>query len=468
MVFNSLAFLVFLPVVLILYSLLPPRLRWIMLLGASLLFYGWWKAEYLVLLGISIFIGYSTALGIDAARTQNLKKGMLTVSFAANLGILFFYKYFGFFASTVGWSVPAILLPVGISFYTFQILSYTVDVYRGSVQVERNIARFALYASFFPQLVAGPIERTGNLLPQLRILDNITYENLRFGMQKICIGLVKKVVLADRLALLVNTVYSEPTNYTGPQLVLATIFFGIQIYGDFSGYSDIAIGCARIFGINLMENFRRPYLSRSISEFWSRWHISLSTWFRDYVYIPLGGNRRSPPRVVFNIFTTFLLSGLWHGANWTFIVWGAWHGVLNLLDRLVDPVLAKLPAFTRKLLDVPRWFLTISAVMIGWVFFRAKTLSDAVYILRNIFSGYSNFNPVRLFSNLGLDKFFFLWSLFMIASLFVLQFLERKKDLIVWLSDHPALRWFFFIGLIVIFLIMGVSGSESTFIYFQF
>lgn len=468
MVFNSLAFLVYLPIVILLYAIISARARWVLLLVASLVFYGWWKAEYLLLLGTSVFIGWGTGLGIADARNRSIARIYLITSIVLNIGILFFYKYFGFFASVTGLSVPNILLPIGISFYTFQILSYTIDVWRGTTKVERNIARFALYASFFPQLVAGPIERSSHLLPQLQVFNKIRYENFRSGMEKILFGLFKKVVIADRLAMLVNVVYADPSLYSGPQLVLATIFFGVQIYCDFSGYSDIAIGCAKIFGIEIMENFRRPYLSLSVAEFWTRWHISLSTWFRDYIYIPLGGNRRKKPRVAFNLFVTFLLSGIWHGANWTFMVWGAWHGMLVLTDRMIEPVFDHLNGRIRRFINPVRWLVTLIAVMAGWIFFRAQTLTDAMYILSSIGKGWTLSNPVALFMNLGLNKFFFLWSLAMAFGIFVIHFIERKEDLSTRLARHPFIRWTFALTLLIIFLLMGVNSSESQFIYFQF
>ena len=430
----------------------------------------YWKAEYIILIVLSTVLDYTAAIRIHDSNKASTRKIWMAISLAGNLGLLGFFKYYNFFNTSFGRHFPLseLLLPAGISFYTFQTLSYTLDVYRRDMQPERHFGRFALFVSFFPQLVAGPIERAGNLVPQLRVLDDIQYADLRAGLQRIVIGLFKKVVIADRLAIVANTVYTDPHRFSGPQLTLATLFFGIQIYCDFSGYSDIAIGTARIFGIRLMENFNRPYNARCISEFWSRWHISLSTWFRDYVYIPLGGNRTAPPRVVFNLLVTFLISGLWHGANWTFVIWGAYHGSLLVVERWFTPALNKWEdrwGWTAKFL---RWAATFLLVMAGWAIFRANNLSDAIAIFTNLTTGWSTFDPIRDLSGLGLTKTFMAWSLFVILALGGTHILEHRIYRVDWLERHLIARWTFYMALLLVIVIMGVNGSESQFIYFQF
>jgi D-alanyl-lipoteichoic acid acyltransferase DltB (MBOAT superfamily) len=349
MLFNSIQFLIFFPVIATIYFLLPHRYRWLLLLVGSYYFYMSWKPEYIILILASTLIDYSVGLKLGSESRPAIRRRWLLLSLVTNLGLLFSFKYFNFFndsfrqlfqMANLSYPVPAlnVLLPVGISFYTFQTLSYTIDVYRGKIQPERHLGVFALFVSFFPQLVAGPIERSGNLLPQFYQKTAVDYERIISGLQRMTWGFFKKVVIADRLALLVNTVYNHPTEFSGMPLIIATYAFGFQIYCDFSAYSDIAIGAARVMGFDLMENFRQPYYARSIPEFWRRWHISLSTWFRDYVYLPLGGNRVKLPHWVFNILVVFVVSGLWHGANWTFVIWGALHGIFmvgTFLGQLV-------------------------------------------------------------------------------------------------------------------------------------
>ena len=337
MLFNSLEFIIFFPIVVAAYFALNPKYRWILLLLASYYFYMCWNYKYIVLIMFSTVVDYCSGILMYRTNKTGLRKLLLLASLTTNLGLLFFFKYFNFFGETVNYfferfnifaEVPAysFLLPVGISFYTFQTLSYTIDIYRKKQTPEYHFGRFALFVSFFPQLVAGPIERSVNLIPQFRQDFKFDYERVRDGILFMVWGFFKKVVIADRLAEYVNLVYNNPTESEGFQNIIATFFFSIQIYCDFSGYSDIAIGAALILGYRLMTNFRRPYFALNIREFWQRWHISLSTWFRDYVYISLGGNRVVKWRWFYNLFITFLVSGLWHGANWTFVIWGALHG----------------------------------------------------------------------------------------------------------------------------------------------
>lgn len=469
MIFNSLEFLVFLPLVLLLYSVIPAKFRWVLLLLASYYFYMAWRAEYIFLIVFSTLAGYGTALAIQRSEDQRSRKGWLVLCLLLNLGLLAVFKYYGFFNSIAGNILPGLdlLLPVGISFYTFQILGYTIDVYRGRLLAERHIGRFALFVTFFPQLVAGPIERAGNLLPQMREFANIRFDGLREGLPRIVFGLFKKVVIADRLATLVNTVYAAPELFNGPQLLLATVFFAFQIYLDFSAYSDIAIGVARILGVRLMENFDRPYLSRSLTEFWSRWHISLSTWFRDYLYISLGGNRKKPLRVGVNLLVTFLVSGLWHGASWTFVIWGLYHGLIVAFERFTIGKKREERRWFHPL-SLLRWLLTFVLVLVGWVFFRAENLADVGVVLSGFFSGYGDFNLLRDFQGLGLNKTFFAWSCLMVLAVFVIEFIDRHGNLGHSLTRRPVLGAACVQVAAMLILLMGVLGGESQFIYFQF
>lgn len=335
MLFNSFAYAIFLPIVFALYWLLPHKYRWALLLVASYYFYMSWNVKYVGLILFTTIASYVAALLMEKYENKKAKKIVLLATAVLCLGVLFFFKYFNFVSSSVAELLSLIsiqfspltlklLLPVGISFYTFQTLSYVIDVYRGDVKAEHHFGYYATFISFFPQLVAGPIERTENLLPQIKAQHTFDYEQATYGLKLMAWGFFKKIVIADSLSVYVSKVYNAPQSFEGFALILATVFFTFQIYCDFSGYSDIAIGTAKLMGINLMTNFKSPYFSTSIKEFWSRWHISLSTWFRDYVYIPLGGNRVSKVRHALNLLITFLVSGLWHGANWTFVLWGGY------------------------------------------------------------------------------------------------------------------------------------------------
>ena len=413
MLFNSFHFLIFFLIVVTLYFSIEPKYRWILLLLSSYYFYMSWKVEYVILIIISTLIDYFSALSINKTNNLNKRKFFLGLSICTNLGLLFTFKYFNF----VGDSVRAflalfsiqfsphvlnILLPVGISFYTFQTLSYTIDVYRGRIKPQTHLGIFAVYVSFFPQLVAGPIERAKNLLPQFYEAKYFDYARVTNGLKLMLWGFFKKLVIADRLSIVVDVVYGNVGDYTGIPLILATVFFAFQIYCDFSGYSDIAIGAAQVMGIKLMDNFKRPYFSRSVAEFWKRWHISLSSWFKDYLYIPLGGSRVTVHRCYFNISIVFLVSAIWHGANWTFIIWGALHGFYmvfslitkNMRNQIIHAI--RLTQFPRvhALIQIGT---TFSLVCIGWIFFRANNLSDALYVLTHLMSGLSlNFSQISL------------------------------------------------------------------------
>ncbi len=359
-----------------------------------------WKPEYVILIIISTIIDYYSGIMMEQEEKVENRKKFLYLSLFSNLGLLFTFKYFNFFSNSVltvlnsfnlFYDSPTfkLLLPVGISFYTFQTLSYSIDVYKGKQKAEHHLGYFALYVSFFPQLVAGPIERSTRLLPQFYKKHEFNSKRVSDGIKLILWGFFKKVVIADRLAILVNHIYNDVQSYHGVTLLLATYFFAFQIYCDFSGYSDIAIGSAQILGYDLMKNFDRPYYAKSISEFWKRWHISLSTWFRDYLYIPLGGNRVNKARWYFNLFVTFLVSGLWHGANWTFVIWGAIHGIYLIIAIWTKSIVDRFYLFIklsnnwiRKIIDI---FVTFHLVLFAWIFFRANSFSDAIYVIKNIF-----------------------------------------------------------------------------------
>jgi D-alanyl-lipoteichoic acid acyltransferase DltB (MBOAT superfamily) len=389
MIFNSWQFLVFFPAVAVGYFVLTRGLRnntlsRLFLLAGSLFFYACWNPAYLALILFSVAVTWASGIAMERQRIPQ-KRLILTASLVINLGILLFFKYYGFFAENArllsGGSLrfPAfsVLLPVGISFYTFQALGYSIDVYYGRVKAERDALTYALFVTFFPQLVAGPIERTGNLLPQFKVNHSFDYDRVTAGLRLAAWGMFKKVVIADRLAIYVDGVYGDPSVYPAAALALAAFFFAFQIYCDFSGYSDIAIGTARVLGFNLMTNFRCPYFSRSIAEFWRRWHISLSTWLKDYLYIPLGGNRKGAVRQKVNLLITFLLSGLWHGAAWHFVVWGALHGIFQIVERIFFKG-SKSPG------TIFSVFVTFALVSFAWIFFRADTMSDAFVIIAKV------------------------------------------------------------------------------------
>ncbi|MGD9872684.1 MAG: MBOAT family protein [Kiritimatiellia bacterium] len=494
MLFNSLEFLVFFPLVTALYFLLPHRFRWALLLAASYYFYMCWKAEYIILIVVSTLIDYIAGRRMGALPLGHGRRRLwLSFSLISNLGLLFSFKYFNFFNDSVRavfqhynlmYDIPAfkLLLPVGISFYTFQTLSYSIDVYRGRQQAERHLGIFALYVTFFPQLVAGPIERCSRLLPQFYERHHFDYVRVTDGLKLMLWGFFKKLVIADRLAIFVSTVYQRPCDYDGVSFIVATVFFAFQIYCDFSGYSDIAIGSAQVMGFSLMDNFNRPYFSKSISEFWGRWHISLSTWFRDYLYIPLGGNRVSKPRWYFNLFLVFLLSGLWHGANWTFLVWGALHGFYLIFAIWTAGLRARLCALTRldrlphlhKLVNVA---VTFALVCFAWIFFRAGSLYDALYMVRHLFSGIPNWlqNLFALDTDAVLRPLLvgqtledFLLAVGAIAFMELIHLFQRHGHMRQMLGTWPLpLRWAACYLMIAAIIVLG-RFNITEFIYFQF
>ena len=390
MLFNSLAYVIFLPFVFLVYWAIPQKNRWFLLLISSYYFYMSWNAKYVVLiLGMTI-ISYYAGILLEQAKSVHLKKAIVYGTAISCIGVLFVFKYLPFALSSV-YSIMNVfsirlhpitvklLLPVGISFYTFQTLSYVIDVYRGDITAEKHFGYYATFISFFPQLVAGPIERTENLLPQIKAEHVFSYHQAVHGAFLMLWGYYKKVVIADTLAPYVDAVYANMGNYSGFSMIIVVFFFTLQIYCDFSGYSDIAIGTAKLLGINLTTNFSEPYFSKSVKEFWSRWHISLSTWFKDYVYIPLGGNRCSKSRHYINLIVTFLLSGLWHGANWTFIVWGAVHSIAQVCEDLLKVPLRRMRQ--SKIGSLVSVCVVFAFCSIAWVFFRAESFSDALSLI---------------------------------------------------------------------------------------
>jgi D-alanyl-lipoteichoic acid acyltransferase DltB (MBOAT superfamily) len=477
MSFISPDFIVFFLVVLIAYFWLPQRFRWILLLVAGYFFYGYWNYYYLLIIAFTTLVDFFAARRIGSLdpTTQKTQRSMwLAASLSSNLGVLFFFKYFNFFnhslATVFAGYEPLlinVLLPVGISFYTFQSMAYTIDVYRGKIPAEKHLGIFATFVAFFPQLVAGPIERGANILPQFRETHCPDYTRMVEGMRLILWGAFKKVVIADRLALYVNNVYNNVSDYSGSVLIVATLFFAIQIYCDFSGYTDIAIGTARILGFRLMDNFRQPYLSRSIREFWRRWHISLSTWFRDYLYIPLGGNRVSFARNLLNLMIVFVVSGLWHGANWTFVIWGALHGFYIVAEL----VLIRIGGQRLKIPGIVSAAITFVLVCFAWIFFRANNIGDAAYIVSSLFNFSSGLTGIEApFTGSILDarmEFLLAWGL--IAFLLVIDWLDSRYSVIVTPRQIPlVLRWaaYYALSFGIIFSLFNNVGSN--FIYFQF
>jgi alginate O-acetyltransferase complex protein AlgI len=485
MLFNSLHFALFFPVVFILYFVLKPKYRWVLLLIASYYFYMSWNPVYIVLILFSTVIDYIVTISMDRIDSQLKKRLLLYVSLLANLGLLFTFKYYNFFNSAVAdtlhlfgyeysYNLLNVLLPVGISFYTFQTLSYTLDVYAGRQKAQRHFGKFALYVSFFPQLVAGPIERSTHLLPQFDQKFDFDYKRITDGFKIMFWGLFKKVVIADRLSIIVNQVYNNPNDYDGFSLLLASVLFAFQIYCDFSGYSDVAIGCAKVFGFDLMENFRIPYYAKSLSEFWKRWHISLSTWFRDYVYIPMGGNRVAKWRWYFNLFITFFVSGIWHGANWTFVVWGALHGcylIAAIVFARVKSAVNRLLWLDRNktIFKIVQVFTTFVLVDFAWIFFRANSISDAFLIINKIFTIEFDVNAwVSSLYTIGIDRNGLIIAFVSIFLMELVHYFDRDESFVKKLNRLSTVkRWGIYYFFIFYFLFFG-SFSQQDFIYFQF
>lgn len=479
MLFNSLSFAIFLPMVFILYWAIPDKYRWIILFVSSYYFYMSWNVKYVALILFTTVISYGCALGLEGAEQQQKKKVLITFTLVASLGCLFFFKYFNFASKSIADLLNLctlkvhpvtlnLLLPVGISFYTFQTLGYVIDVYRGEVKAEHHFGKYATFIAFFPQLVAGPIERTKNLLPQITGEHKFDYNKAAAGLRLMAWGFFKKMVVADTLAVYIDTVYDNLHSYTGFPLLVVSVLFSIQIYCDFAGYSDIAIGTAKLFAIDLMKNFDSPYFSASVKEFWSRWHISLSSWFRDYVYIPLGGNRVSKGKNARNLMVTFFVSGLWHGADWTYVIWGGIHGLAQVLEKFF------LPKKKEKQSMLSWWcrvVVTFLFATFAWIFFRAETLGDAIYVITHMFSGISSMAVYfsNIFVLLGMDKLTFVGMIVSIALLTWFDYRSLKCDVLGELAQKKTcLRWAVYVIFIlfILFNIPVTSGQE--FIYFQF
>lgn len=484
MLFNSIEFAIFLPIVFLLYWFVFNRqeqVRNLFIIAASYLFYGWWDWRFLLLIAFTSLCSYLSGLGIEKVR-RNERGGEMKARWISganivlNLGILGIFKYYNFFVTefaarfldgdTSGLLVR-LILPVGISFYTFQALSYSIDVYRRKLDATHDITAFFAYIAFFPQLVAGPIERATNLLPQFYKLQTFDYTAAVDGGRRILWGLFKKIVVADSCAGMVNRIFADYQTLPGSTLLIGALLFAFQIYGDFSGYSDIAIGTARLFGFRLMQNFRVPYFSRDIAEFWRRWHISLNTWFRDYIYIPLGGSRVSKPKVIRNTFIIFLVSGFWHGANWTFLAWGAYHALLFMPLILLgrnrhNTDTAAEGRMLPSLRETASILLTFALVVVGWVLFRAETIGDARHYLQGICS------PSLLARPVGYGEEHMLWqTAAFIFVLLLVEWIQRNREHGLELSGvrSAALRWIIYYA-VIISLFFG-EGVE-TFIYFQF
>ena len=480
MLFNSFEFLIFLPIVFLLYWFVFKPLKWqnLFVVAASYLFYGWWDWRFLILIAITTFCSYASGLLIQKyAGRRTRRRIVCATNILLNLIILGIFKYLNFFGENFAllldalgfkcdWVTLDILLPVGISFYTFQALSYTIDVYRGSIRPTRDVVAFFAFISFFPQLVAGPIERATNLLPQFLVPRKFDYAKAVDGMRQILWGLFKKMVVADNCAVAVNMIFDQYQSFDGFTLFIGGLLFTFQIYGDFSGYSDIAIGTARLFGINLMRNFNYPYFSRNIAEFWRRWHISLTTWFRDYVYFPLGGSRRGKWKTIRNTFIIFLVSGMWHGANWTFICWGAYNALLFMplliagRNRRFTGVVAQgrlLPSF-KELLQIVVTFLLL---VIGWIIFRAENINDAFNYITLMATDFTPHLPEHGKS-----------ALLYIAILMIVEWLHRDRQFGLQISDGGGLlarrtvRWTIYVILALFTLLC--AGTQEEFIYFQF
>ncbi len=498
MLFNSLQFLIFLPIVVLVYYILPKKIRYIWLLVTSYYFYMCWNAKYAILILFSTIVTYLTGIllekckksPMDEAKRIRYKKLCVAGSMIINLAILFFFKYFNFafynlqqlfahFHIVLNQPKFDVALPVGISFYTFQALGYTIDVYRDDIYAEKNFFRYALFVSFFPQLVAGPIERSKNLLHQLAKPNKVTFKDMRQGVLIMLWGYFLKVVLSDRISIFVDYVYGNYETKPGAYLIVATLLFAIQIYCDFAGYSIIAIGVAKMFGVNLMENFNAPYLSQSVAEFWRRWHISLSSWFRDYLYIPLGGNRKGKLRKYINIMITFGVSGLWHGASWSFVAWGLLNGLYQVIGALMAPVrdkVVKIFGFHRENFSHKLFKRAVTFILVdfAWIFFRADTFRQGLRIVKSMFTVY---NPWILVDGslyrCGVERHGFTLMLICIGIFIIADILKYRG---VKVSEEIEkqdfwFRWLVYIGAIMGILVFGVWGSDydvAGFIYFQF
>lgn len=486
MTFNSIEFLIFYPIILLLNFITPLKYRWIPLLALSMYFYLYTSAELIFLIVFTILVSWVCSLIIEQSKSPFIRKLCITVTLIVCLGILAFFKYYNFLADSVAGVAGLItgqsydfsldlILPVGISFYTFQTLSYAIDVYRGDVKTERHLGYYALFVTFFPQLVAGPIERPGNLMPQLKEPHHLNKQDAIKGGQKMLMGFFKKIVVADVVAVYVNHIYNDPENATALGIVIATALFAVQIYCDFSGYTDIAIGAARIMGYRLMQNFDRPYISLSIAEFWRRWHISLSTWFKDYLYFPLGGSRCPKQWMNYrNLMIVFLVSGLWHGANWTFVIWGFLHGAYQVIGKMTRK---KRDAFYDKIginrkSKLYEWGQRITVFVLvdfAWIFFRANSVSDVGILLKKLFTTW-NIAPAAALSAMDITL---VGALIILFAILIMNQMDKAVSHFDVPDGSAALSHrgtFLILTWAVIFswMILLQGGGGSTFIYFQF
>ena len=484
MTFNSFEFLIFYPLVLALYFLLPHKFRWQMLLLASYYFYAFYQYELLFLIIGTTLVSWLMSKLIERTESKTKRKLALAFTLLVCLGVLALYKYLDFIIGSIGGIISlfggepsftslSLVLPVGISFYTFQTLSYVIDVYRGKIKTEPNFFFYALYVSFFPQLVAGPIERPENLIPQLKEEHNWKKESALFGAKRMMLGFFKKIAVADLVSAYVDGIYNFPEGADALGIILATLLFAVQIYCDFSGYTDIAIGCAEIMGIKLMKNFDRPYSAKTVKEFWSRWHISLSSWFKDYLYIPLGGNRCKKWRYVLNIMIVFAVSGLWHGAKWTFVIWGLLHGAYQVIGNLTikkrNAVISKLGADPGStLISAIRRINTFILVCFAWIFFRANSISDIGIILERLFSGFSA--PSESLSHMGLSLSGGIICLLAIGIMLILDRIVDYEnecpcsEAMVKDGGFVYILW----TIILAWIFLFSKDMLSSFIYFQF
>lgn len=493
MLFNSYAFLIFLPIIIILHWVLPHKLRWVVLLMASYYFYMSWNPLLVFLILGTTAISYGGALLIERSKSQKARKAYLITVIVVALSVLFFFKYFDFLSTSVtelirSFGLPCgtftlnLLLPVGISFYTFQTLSYAIDVYRGTVKAERHFGYYALFVAFFPQLVAGPIERPGNLLPQLKAERKFKSDDFKTGMKFVIVGFVKKVVIADTLAPFVNNVFNSPSEATGVTVLVATLLFAVQILCDFDGYTNIAIGCAKMMGVQLAKNFDNPYGATTIKGFWRGWHITLTSWLTEYVYIPLGGSRCKKSRHMINILIVFLLSGLWHGANWTFVLWGLTHGIYQVVGNLTAPARGKL----KKKMGIDEqsagWkfvqrVITFSLVCFAWIIFRANSIYDLGVLLGKLFGEWS-FSPsyfTKAFEAMGMTLFAAMFCICAIVLLYLIsKNLIDKPDISIGTNGSAtmvknALYAILTVILVIVWIfVVSQTGYSNAFIYFQF
>ena len=488
--FNSIEFLIFYPIVLLLNYIVPLKYRWIALLAFSYYFYMSWNPSLIFLILFTTLVSWVCSLIIEKTDKQAVKKLCITVTLLICLGVLFFFKYYNFLANSFSalltlFGTPNtdftlnLILPVGISFYTFQTLSYAIDVYRGDVKTERHFGYYALFVVFFPQLVAGPIERPDNLIPQLKAEHKWNNEDALAGFKRMVVGFFKKVVVADLLANYVNVIYNDVENATGLGVVIASVMFAVQIYCDFSGYTDIAIGCARVMGYRLMQNFDRPYCAKSIKEFWNRWHLSLSTWFRDYLFFPLGGSRCSTLKRYRNVMIVFLVSGLWHGADWTFVIWGALHGVYQVLGYIT--INARKKMFEKfgwnwdsKWHGMLQTAVTFVLADFAWIFFRANNTAELGVLLNRLFTSWSV--PMsEVFDTMGLTLTGAVISVLSVAIMVILDRLVRHNEQpqpdgtlrsTLAISNGKSLVYVW--AIIIAWMVLLAGDGSSSFIYFQF